>query len=854
MLKKPAPFKFEFKIIALMSIILILVIGTGFGAYFRYSYLLQNISKSIRSDSRISLFHSLKNNLADLSNITKTHSLIEDDVYKINYGLVKNEIQQNLLKIKNINLKSSNKIDINQLDSLIADRLVILDGIMYAEDLYRVQTALGKVVSNIDDAEKSTSNFDVKNTSTSNSSNDNNEIDYKLIQENQKKLELLEKEEKRLVRKIKRAEKFENISKINSLDSLLNIKQKEAKKIHRKLTKEEEYEKDKRIAVNQIFRGIENVSKEELAIEKENKLNQLELVTMDHILGLRIVKLLDKFELSEVTKIAKATQYAELENKRTAKIIGYFGAFVAILILFVIYIISRYVNNSRNYSKALKRSASETEKLVKTRERLIATISHEIRTPMHAISGFAEQLSKGHLSNEQNEYVSMIQKSSKHLTYLINDVLDLSKLQSEKLKLNFQPFNFKELINDALIVTKELMQNSSIEMSSDIDENVADYYSGDVFRLRQILLNLLGNAVKFTENGRVTVNVSLLKSDDVNHVISIKVTDTGIGMTTEQLSTIFSEFEQYNYEIKPKISGTGLGLPITKKLVELHKGIIKIESEKDKGTTVEVVLELKKVDAIEEKVIQKKIELSCSSVLIVDDEEYNRKLIKAVLSPYNIQLFESENGEEALTFLNKKNVDLVLLDARMPVMDGRKTIHAIRESEKDHLKLLKVILLTAAENEISDILDKVNGYVSKPFNEEKLLVEINRVLKNESIMTYKNPTSIVDFTNLRTLSGNDSSFYIDMLQTFVSSTSNSFDFIQSAFINDDWEMLANESHKIASPCRHLGAYSLHKMLKDIEQSARENKNTAQLKQQMKVISDEMNKVLQEINKELSTHK
>lgn len=854
MIKKPAKFKFEFKIIALMSMILILVLGTGFGAYFRYSYLLQNISNSVRSDSRIALFHSLKNNLADLSNIAKTHSLIDDDIYRVNYGLIKNGIQEDLLKIKNINLISSNKIDINQLDSLTSDRLVVLDGIMYAEDLYRVQTALGKVVSNIEVTENPASNIKVNKKQSNDSpiSYSDNEIDYELIQESQKKLESLDREEKRLIKKIKKAEKQNNSARINSLDSLLIEKKKEAEKIHRKLTKEEEHQIDKKIAVNQIFKGIENVSKEELTIEKEIKLNQLELITMDHILGLRIVKLLDKFELSETAKISKATKYAELENKRTANIIGYFGAFVAILIVFVIYIISRYVNKNKNYSKALKRSANETEKLVKTRERLIATISHEIRTPMHAISGFAEQLSKGDLSSEQAEYVSMIQKSSKHLTYLINDVLDLSKLQSEKLKLNFQPFNFKELINDSLIFTKELIQNSSIVVSSDIDNKIADYYFGDVYRLRQILLNLIGNAIKFTENGSVVLSVSPLISDTINHTISIKITDTGIGMNPEELKTAFSEFEQYSNESNPKISGTGLGLPITKRLVELHNGAIKIESEKGKGTTVEVILKLKIADTLNEEIIQNKIELSCSSILIVDDEEYNRKLIKAVLSHYDIQLFESKNGEEALQFLNKKNVDLVLLDARMPVMDGRQTIQAIRESEKDHLKLLKVILLTAAENEISDVLDKVNGYVSKPFSEERLLAEINRVINNETNMTEKAPTSIVDFTNLRTLSGSDKSFYIDMLQTFVSSTSNSYNFIQTAFLNDDWEMLANEAHKIASPCRHLGAYSLHKMLKDIEQSAREIKNTVHLKQQMKVLGDEVNKVLQEINKELAT--
>lgn len=863
---KRSIFNFEFKVIALMFVIFVIVLVTGITAYFRFSDLIRNISESVRPDNRLVLSHSLKNDLTELSNIAKTHSLTEDNAYRKNYILRKNQIDDKLSKLKRISENDFAEIGLNELDTLIRDRLIVLDGIMYAEDPFRVQTALGKVVFNLETSDLELQYKDYRTNTESGNSEEpvktktiKENVDLTMLKQSNERLETLEKEEEKLLKKIKKAEKRKNSDKVAELDSLLNQRKTEAIGIHKKLTKSEEYEQDKKMTIDKIYKGIEDVSTEELLIEKEIKLAQLELISMDNVLNLRIANVFDEFELIENANIVKATKYAEEENEKTNVYIGVFSVFVAILLLLMAYIIIQYVKKNNLYKMALKRSTTETEKLVKTRERLMATISHEIRTPMHAINGFAQQLSKEQLSNQQQEYVSMIRKSSEHLTYLINDVLDLSKLQNGKLKLNVASFNLKELITDIAVLSKELLQGKELEIRVNIDPSLVDFYLGDAYRLRQIFLNIMSNAVKFTEKGSVVMLVTLDEKSDTLHTIRIVVEDTGIGMTESELEKVFNEFEQFNTGVNSKISGTGLGLSITKKLIELHKGKIGIKSEKEKGTTVEILLKLEVTSPPEKSTAPPKKQISCSSVLIVDDEEYNRKLLKAMLKSYGITLLEAPNGKEALERLRQHEVDLILLDSRMPVMDGKQTVQKLREMEQQSGKSTNVILLTAAGTETEELLEQVNGYVSKPFSEEQLIDEINRVCgANNQMMTgmeqqqEESHQFPVDFRNLRSLSGSDKGFYADMLTTFISTTSIGVQTMKVALSNTDWELLANEAHKIASPCRHLGALQFHGLLKDIERQAREHNDLKQIKQLMKELEEEAEVVLQAVNEELRT--
>lgn len=234
--------------------------------------------------------------------------------------------------------------------------------------------------------------------------------------------------------------------------------------------------------------------------------------------------------------------------------------------------------------------------------------------------------------------------------------------------------------------------------------------------------------------------------------------------------------------------------------------------------------------------------------------------MKSIFSHFDVRLFEAENGKVALDCLNRETIDLVLLDARMPVMDGEETLRSIRQLENEQKRDVKVILLTAAGNELDDLLEQVDGFVSKPFTQEALINEINKVISNhhqEDAVTSvecieKQEEKTVDFSNLKTLSGSDLAFYEDMLSTFITTTNNSYQNMKAAFINNDMLLLANEAHKIASPCRHIGAVKLHGLLKEIEQLARKENDAKQINKRMRELDEEVSVVLTLVNHELTS--
>lgn len=852
---KRSLFNFEFKVIALMFFIFIIVVFTGVSAYYRFSNILARISETVRPDTRLVLSHSLKNDLAELSNIAKSHSLTEDFTYRKNYILIRNEIWNKLDELKDLNNATGTDLDINKLDSLISNKLVVLDGIIYAEDPFRVQTALGKVILNIDQTHSEVVKSEPIYTPTVTNIKEDEGLES--IIEAGDKIAKLNKEESKILKKKKKAEKRSKTELIAELDSLLHARQEEAKAVKREVTMIDEFEKRKELEIGAIYKGIESVSHEERGIEKNIKVAQLSLLEIDNVLGIQINNVFDEFEINENNKIAETTRLAELENEKTNNYFALFTVFVAVLLLVMAYIIIQYVKKNNLYKNALKRSKFETDQLVKTRERLISTITHEIRTPMHAISGFAAQLAKSDLKREDEEFVKMIRTSSEHLTYLVNDVLDLSKLQSGKMKLCIEPFNLKLLANEVVLFSKELVQDGRLTISSFIDEQLNENYLGDKHRLRQVLLNLMSNAVKFTDRGAVELIITLKETAGNHHCIQILVEDTGIGMTAENLQQVFEEFQQFGARKDNKIAGTGLGLSITKRLVEMHKGTIDIKSEKGKGTTITIDLKLELTDQVPAELAKEsELKLACRSILIVDDESYNRKLLQSIFKSYDVRLFEAQNGREALTFLENNAVDLMLLDARMPTMDGLQTMLAL--NEKSIMREdLKVILLTAAGNELGELIGMVDGYVAKPFSEASLIIEINRIMKGSSIsadlaiLEETKTMNSIDLTQLKSLSGTDKAFYIDMLSTFKVSTSNSMETLSIAFENDDLETVANEAHKISSPCRHLGALKMYHLLKKIENCARQKEDTKGLKTEIKLLKEEVQIVLTAVDEELA---
>ncbi|MFD1000766.1 response regulator [Ohtaekwangia kribbensis] len=375
-----------------------------------------------------------------------------------------------------------------------------------------------------------------------------------------------------------------------------------------------------------------------------------------------------------------------------------------------------------------------TENLMKVKEIFLANMSHEIRTPMNAILGFTRLLFETNLSQEQKSFVDAIHFSGENLLVIINDILDLSKIQSGKMTIEKYEFNVHELVKGIIKVMQPRAQEKGLTLIDKIDAQIIPIVKGDPVRLNQILTNLISNAIKFTEKGGVTVELSSLASEGIYELFEFRIQDSGIGIPEDKQSVIFDDFVQASDDTTRKYGGTGLGLSIVKKLVTLQKGKIALQSTPGIGSTFTVHLTFEKVN-IKESVSSAAIpslsdfaeKLRGTTVLVAEDNTLNQALVKKILEKAGCQMDIASNGLEAIHYLQNKVYDVVLMDVQMPEMDGYETTQYIRNEMAAPQCNIPIIAMTAHAfgDDVSRCISAgMNDYISKPFKAETLYLKL----------------------------------------------------------------------------------------------------------------------------------
>ena len=358
----------------------------------------------------------------------------------------------------------------------------------------------------------------------------------------------------------------------------------------------------------------------------------------------------------------------------------------------------------------------------------LANMSHEIRTPMNGIIGMADILSKSKLDTSQKEYLDIIVKSGQTLLSLINNILDFSKIESGKMELETVPVNIRSVIEEVADLHILQATAKSVDLLTYIDPEVPEFVGGDYIRLKQVITNLVNNAIKFTSDGEVVIHVNYLGMKHGHHEISFKVKDSGIGISKENQKKLFQSFSQVDASTTRKYGGTGLGLAISQRLVELMKGKLKLESTLNVGSTFSFQCQFAPSDTIKSNhVFLTQDELKGKHVAIVDDNDTNRLIFHKYLATWDVTVSEFKNGKEALQYFKNSPpsstpIDLVLLDYHMPGMDGRELAKLIKADEKTkHLKLVLLSSITDAipTNELVEIGFETG--LNKPIKMNQLL-------------------------------------------------------------------------------------------------------------------------------------
>jgi signal transduction histidine kinase/CheY-like chemotaxis protein len=395
--------------------------------------------------------------------------------------------------------------------------------------------------------------------------------------------------------------------------------------------------------------------------------------------------------------------------------------------------LSRDITPLKRVEQALREQKNVSDTSNQAKSDFLAAMSHELRTPLSVITGMSQLLNRGELTTQQKRYVVSIQQSSKVLLALIEDVLDLSKIEAGKLNLEFRPFSFPEVISEVSTSFETQATQKGLQFHHSLSGSAAPILLGDQIRIKQILLNLVGNALKFTQSGSIEVKLNLLPTRTEAHWRArVEVIDTGVGIPEEAFHRIFGRFSQADSGISRKFGGTGLGLAISKQLVELMDGQIGFESEKGKGSKFWFVIDLPVAPAgsvTEQAQITAPLSLKNVCALAVDDNAENLNMLAEHLRDHLGELYLASSAEEAIELLKQKPIDIVLMDVQMPGMDGVEATRVIR-SLPDGKKSVPIIALTA--NAMSGDRERflaagMNDYLSKPLDFEVLFQKLAQV-------------------------------------------------------------------------------------------------------------------------------
>ncbi len=446
---------------------------------------------------------------------------------------------------------------------------------------------------------------------------------------------------------------------------------------------------------------------------------------------------IDDYQKFKETEKLKEIAQANYENKeqekanKFSKLISIFA--IALISILSLLSLSLYKNNIiRNQSnlllqeknKELEIAKDKAEKASKARSEFLSTVSHELRTPLNAINGITHLLLEENPKKNQLDYLSSLKFSGDYLTKFINEILEINKIDSHKSEIEYTSFNLKKLLEDIKHSLKELAVVNNNDFKLEVDAAIPDYLIGDPTKLSQIIMNLINNALKFTKNGNVTVITNLETLEDKKATLYFEITDTGIGIPEDKLSSVFDSFSQGSIEVNRKYGGTGLGLTIVKKLIKILGGHIKLKSVVGEGSTFSFNLEFQ-ISPQQESQIEKKpmikydaAKLVNKKILLVEDNKINQMITQKMLDNKGIICEIIDNGEEAIDLLKTNTFDLVLMDVHLPGINGTIATETIRTFDK----VTPIIALTAIslhENREMLLSFGMNEVITKPFVPEE---------------------------------------------------------------------------------------------------------------------------------------
>lgn len=491
------------------------------------------------------------------------------------------------------------------------------------------------------------------------------------------------------------------------------------------------------------------------------------------------------------------------------------------------------------------------EDAVKSKQQFLSNMSHEIRTPMNAILGFTKVLLKTPLSFKQREYLDAIKASGDALIVLINDILDLAKVDSGKMSFEYVPFKLSQSISSMLQLFQPKIEEKNLRLVKHYDERIPKVLEGDPVRLHQIIMNLISNAVKFTSEGEIVVSINMLEEDDEKVSIEFSIADTGIGIPENRLASIFENFQQAHSSTSRIYGGTGLGLAIVKQLVEPQGGSINVVSTPDKGSTFSFILDFQKTKAsgeAEQELALPEVFVENISVLVVEDIALNQLLMQTLLDDFGFTCEIAENGKIAIDKLALKTYDIILMDLQMPELNGFQATEYIRNT----LKLTTPIIALTADVTTVDLAKckevGMNDYIAKPADEKLLFSKIMGLVKttdaetSRSTPTHHTHKRCINLDFLRDKTKSRPELMMKMIRLYIEQTPPLVATMKESMRDKNWKTLRSAAHKMIPSFSIVGIKKdyeiMAKRIQDFNGNRAQQGNIEAMIEQLEVICEQ----------------
>lgn len=572
----------------------------------------------------------------------------------------------------------------------------------------------------------------------------------------------------------------------------------------------------------------------------------------------RLKRILRDLEKEEVENAITRLEQQQITTHQLTHTISWIAIIACVLVVFFVVLIINDITQSQRYRRELERAKAYAERLLLNREKLMLTVTHDIKSPLSSIIGYIELLNNTALEERQHYFLKNMKSSAEHILHLANNMLDFTKLESNKMEINIIPYNPGRLLQETVDSFLPLAAQKNLELKSDISKILHDHYMGDSMKVRQIVVNILSNAIKYTREGKVSLSAFISKGKENQLVIEIK--DSGPGMTREEQELIFKEFTRLNPQHNNGAEGTGLGLTITLQLVRLLGGELTLDSQKGEGSTFTVKFPLLKAPTQETPIASPPVTPSMihedMKAFIVDDDTLQLTVTTELLQKVGIQCDTCMNPHEAMSQLERGNFNIVFSDIQMPEMDGFELIKQIRKCGFDHIKDIPVIALSARDDMQETEYQKAgfSAYLNKPFTPEQLYARVNQLLGcnikiNPTTTPAREANAPYDLKMVMLFADNDKNAANQIIASFIMDCKNNFQLLSHHLEAGETIQICKLAHKMLPMFKQLAIHAVIPSLVFLEKMPEETEEE-KVREAIEVILLKGNEILQLLEKEV----